>query len=115
MANELIVLDPPASIIAIRDEVITAESPMTDEEFHLLNKLFVQMRSPIRDSNWVPNYYTDLANQMLEHTYAMCIKYQLPTTSGRYYVITLETGRHLQWWSEITLQRMGYVPAIGGN
>lgn len=115
MANELIVLDPPASIVAIRDEVITAENPMTDEEFHLLNKLFVQMRSPIRDSNWVPNYYTDLANRMLEHTHAMCIKYQLPTTCGRYYVITLDTGRHLQWWSETMLQRMGYVPAIGGN
>jgi hypothetical protein len=52
---------------------------------------------------------------MLQHTSALCDKYNLPKTGGRYYVVFLETHPHLQWWSEATLIRMGYSPAIGGS
>lgn len=115
MANELTVLTPPAKIISAADGVITAESPMTQQEFELLNKLLIQIRTEVSDRDWVPNYYENIANQMLAHTHELCEKYALPTTGGRYYVIALETGRHLQWWSEAMLDRMGYAPAIGGR
>ena len=115
MANELTVLTPPAKVISADDGVITAESPMTDEEFELLKKQLIQIHTGESYYDRDPNYYENIANQMLAHTHTLCEKYALPTTGGRYYVIALETGKHLQWWSEAMLDRMGYVPAIGGN
>ena len=70
MANELTVLTPPAKVISADDGVITAESPMTQDEFELLNKLLIQIRTGVSDRDWVPNYYENIANQMLAHTHS---------------------------------------------
>lgn len=114
MTNELSVLTAPKHIVSA-EGVITAESPMTDEEFNKLKSLFTQLRTPVSDRGWKPNYYTEIAHDILKYTEVLCDKYSLPKTGGRYYVVFLETGGHLQWWSEVTLARMGYYPAIGGN
>lgn len=98
------------------DGVITAETPMTDTEFQQLSELFLKLRAGVPpEHQYTRNYYTNIAESIATLTQDMSVRYGLPTQGGRYYVVFLPTGKHLQWWSDTQLQAMNYQPAIIGQ
>lgn len=114
MSQQVMVPQAPHALIVIPSGVIRAETPMTDDEFNLLNEMFIILRSPM-DEQCPPGYLTQTAQDMVNYTSVLCAKYRLPKTGGRYYIAFLASGKYLEWWSHDKLREMGYEPKIAGE